>query len=90
MAPEGRKSMSRKSRLQLEKKLFNTRYDQDEYMIDTIYGLSSTDDMAAVYRDNVSVGELLDEIIEYKNHLYFYDSDFENLIDEIIKMKGEE
>lgn len=63
---------------------------QDEYMIDTIYGLSSTNDMAAVYRDNVNAGELLDNIIEYKNHLYFYDSDFENLIDEIIKMKGEE
>jgi len=63
---------------------------QDEYMIDTIYGLSSTNDMAAVYRDNVSVGELLDEIIKYKNHLYFSDSDFENLIDEIIEMKGEE
>lgn len=51
---------------------------------------SSTDDMAGVYRDNVDEGDLLDRIIEYKNHLYFYDSDFENLIDEIIEMKGEE
>lgn len=62
----------------------------DEYMIDTIYGLSSTDDMAAVYRDNISEGNLLDQIIEYKNHLYFSNSDFENLIDKIIEMKGEE
>lgn len=62
----------------------------DKYMIDTIYGLSSTDDMAAVYRDNVDEGRLLDEIIEHKNHLYFSDSDFESLIDEIIEMKGEE
>jgi len=60
---------------------FNLR---DEYMVDTIYGLDSTDDCAALYRDNVDTETLLDDIIDKRNHLYFSDSDFETLIDEII------
>ena len=57
---------------------------QDEFFYDSIYGLDSTDDKADLYRGNISESELLDEIIEYKNHLYFCDSDFEELIDSII------
>ena len=57
---------------------------QDEFFYDSIYGLDSTDDKADLYRGNISERELLDEIIEYKNHLYFCDSDFEELIDSII------
>ena len=57
---------------------------QDAFFYDSIYGLDSTDDKADLYRSNVYESELLDEIIEYKNHLYFYDSDFEELIDSII------
>lgn len=55
----------------------------DDYMVDTIYGLESTDDIVGVYRDNVDEGDLLDQIIEYANHLYFSDSDFEQLISDI-------
>ena len=36
----------------------------DEYMIDTIYGLDSTNDIAGVYRNNVDAENLLDEIID--------------------------
>lgn len=56
----------------------------DDYMIDTIYGLESTNDKTAVYRDNVDEGELLDNIIENASHLYFNDSDFEELIENIV------
>ena len=66
---------------------FNLRH---EYMVDTIYGLDSTDSMADVYRNNVDEGELLDEIIDKKNNLYFNDSDFEDLIDSIVNYSEED
>lgn len=56
---------------------------RDEYMVDTIYGLDSTNDIAALYRDNVDVGELLDNVIDNYNHLYFSDSVFEALVNDI-------
>lgn len=56
----------------------------DEYFYDSIYGIDSTDDKTDLYRSNVSESELLDEIIDKYSHLYFYDSDFEELIDEIV------
>ena len=52
--------------------------------MDTIYGLESTDSMTDIYRDNVDTGELLDEIIDKQNHIYFNDSEFEDLIDSIV------
>ena len=57
----------------------------DEYFIDTIWGLQSTDDIAGHYHDNVDEEELIDGIIEYSNHLWFDDDDFEELINEIIE-----
>ena len=62
----------------------------DEYFIDTIYGLQSTDSMIDTYHDNVDTGELLDNIIEYSNHIYFNDSDFEELIDSIVNYSDDE
>lgn len=55
----------------------------DDYFYFSIYGLESTNDKVQLYRDNVDEGELLDEIIENANNLYFYDHDFEELINEI-------
>lgn len=66
---------------------FNYR---DNYFYLSIYGIESTDSKAQLYRDNVDTGCLLDDIMENKNHLYFPDSDFENLLDEIEKAKEEE
>ena len=65
-------------------KLAPTFCNRDEYFYDSIYGIDSTDDKTDLYRCNVSESELLDEIIENANHLYFYDSDFEELIDSIV------
>ncbi|MBR6859826.1 MAG: hypothetical protein IKM73_00705 [Acidaminococcaceae bacterium] len=56
----------------------------DEYFVDSIYGIDSTSDRASLYRSNVSEESLLDDIIEKYNHLYFYDSDFEELISDIV------
>lgn len=55
----------------------------DAYMVDTIYGLDSTDNIEELYRCNVDAGELLDNIIENAGHLYFPDGDFEELINAI-------
>ena len=58
----------------------------DEYLIDSVYGLSSCEDLAAYYRDNVDDGELLDNIIDKYNHLDldWIDADFSELIENIV------
>lgn len=66
---------------------FNLR---DEYMVDTIYGLDSTNDIEGLYRDNIDAGELLDNIIEYSNHLYFNNSEFEDLVSDIVNYSDEQ
>lgn len=63
---------------------------QDEYIIDTIYGLDSTDDIVDLYRSNVYEDELLQEIIDNNCHLYIDDSEFEELIDAIEEAEAEE
>ena len=63
---------------------------RDEWFYYSIYGLESTNNRALLYRDNVDSGELLDNIMEYKNHLYFSDKEFESLIDDIESAKEEE
>lgn len=65
----------------------------DEYFIDTIYGIESTNDLAGVYRDNVDEGELLDKFIEeYEcGHVDIWsDDDFRNLLDDIIEARDAE
>ena len=63
---------------------------RDEYMIDSIYGLDSTNDIVAHYRANVWESELLDAIIDNANHIYFNDNDFEELIDDIVNFEEED
>ena len=62
----------------------------DDYFYDSIYGIDSTDDKTDLYRCNVSETDLLDEIIDKANHLYFYDSDFEELISDIVNYTGDD
>ena len=62
----------------------------DEYMVDTIYGLESTNDIVGLYRDNVAEGELLDNIINYANHIWFSDHDFEELVNSIVDYDEDE
>ena len=67
---------------------FNPR---DNYIVDTIYGLSSCDYREEIYRDNVDEGDLLDELIDKYNHLdiAWIDKDFDELIQAIITAKEE-
>ena len=55
----------------------------DDYFYFSIYGLESCDDVAELYRDNTTDEEVFDRVLENKHHLYFYNSDFEELLDEI-------
>lgn len=57
----------------------------DEYFCDTIYGISSTNDKASYYRDNVTSEEVFDNLIANFNHVYFNETNgFEELIDAIV------
>lgn len=60
----------------------------DDYFIDTIYGLESTNDKADVYRDNVEIDELIDELIENYSHinLVWIDEDLNDLIEQYIEI----
>ena len=56
----------------------------DEYFVDTIYGLRSIEDKYVEYSDNVDVGELLDNIIENYSNLDLDNTEFGELIGEIV------
>ena len=65
----------------------------DDYFADTIYGLESIAtfaDMVTWYKDHTDTGELLDNIIDYYNHLYFYDHEFESIINDIVNYTEED
>lgn len=62
----------------------------DEYIINTIYGLSSTNNRTTVYRDNVDEEELLDKVTDLYNHLYFNDKEFRDLVVSIADYDEEE
>lgn len=64
---------------------FNIR---DNYFYWSIYGLESCDYKDELYRDNVDEGELLDNLIENYNNLdlSYIDSDFDDLIQEIVNI----
>lgn len=56
----------------------------DEYFCDTIWGISSTNDIEEYYRKNTTSEEVFDNVINNYNHLYISDSDFDELIDAIV------
>lgn len=62
---------------------FNHR---DNYFVDTIYGLESTDYPEDVYRDNTSEDEVLDELIdEFPNvNVRWISDDFQDLLEQIV------
>lgn len=63
---------------------------RDEFLIDTIYGLQTTNDRTGHYRDNVDAGDLLDNVRDYRTHLWINDTDFEALLDEIDEAETED
>ena len=56
---------------------------RDDYFYYSVYGLESTDSKVDLYRENVDEGELLDNILDNFDNIYFSDSDFEELIESI-------
>lgn len=62
----------------------------DDYFVETMYGIESTDFREDVYRDNTDEEEVLDNVIDYYNHLSISDSDFTDLVEEIINYEEEE
>ena len=56
----------------------------DNYFYNSIYGLESTDDRAALYRDNTDEKEVLDALLEIPNKIYYYRfTDFKYLLEDI-------
>ena len=62
----------------------------DNYFYFSIYGLESCDDKAELYRDNTTEDEVLDAILDNYPHLYFSDTDFRDLIEEIDNYEEED
>ena len=53
----------------------------DNYFFETVYGLESCDDEADHYRDCVSNEEVLNELIDYYNHVSLSDTTFDSLVE---------
>ena len=60
----------------------------DEYFYHSIYGLESTDSIVDLYHDNVDADDLLEYLIEYYPHIYFSDSELEEIV-EALDLNGE-
>lgn len=56
---------------------------QDDYFYFSIYGLESCDDKAELYRDNTTAEEVFDNVLDNSSHLYFYNTDFAELLEMI-------
>ena len=54
---------------------------RDDYFYFSIYGLESTDDKAALYRDHTDSLEVLDNLLDNLPHIYFGGDDAEKLAD---------
>ena len=54
----------------------------DDYFIETIYGIESTDDLADYYRDHTTMDEVLDRVLSTPR-MYIGNAEFSDLIAEI-------
>lgn len=63
----------------------------DDYMMDTIYGLESTNDRGEIYLAHTDEEDVLDNVIDNASHLWLdYDEDFAELIDAIVNYDEDE
>lgn len=64
---------------------------KDEFFFWSIYGIESTDDKTDLYRTNTEAGEVLDNLINNYSHieLSYIDSEFDELLDEIVNYDDE-
>ena len=52
-----------------------------DYFCETIYGIGSVDDVADYYRDNISLDDVLDALVDTYPHIYFSNSEFEEIVE---------
>lgn len=69
-------------------RLTNDFNHNDEYFYYSVYGLESTDSIVDLYRDNVDEDDLLEQLIEYYPHIFFNDSELEEIV-EALDLNGE-
>lgn len=68
---------------------YNFDFSHDYWKFDECGNIITIEDKTDYYRDNIDCEELLDELISQFNHIYFQDSNFEKLLDEIINSEVE-
>lgn len=61
----------------------------DDYFVDTIYGIESTSDLAEHYHDNVDTDDLIDNLIDEYYSINIYDSDLDELIEQLADLDEE-
>lgn len=62
---------------------------KDEYFTDTIYGISSTDNIYDWYISNTSEEEVLENVIDNYDNLYINNDEFKKVIEEIVNYENE-
>ena len=62
----------------------------DDYFYFSIYGLESTDSVIDLYRDHTDASEIFDNLLNYHYNIYYYDSDFEELMESIVNFNSED
>lgn len=62
----------------------------DDYFYFSIYGVESTDSVIDLYRDHTDAGEIFDNLLNYHYNIYYYDSDFEELMESIVNFNSED
>lgn len=60
----------------------------DEYFYHSTCGIESTDNVVDLYRSNVDEDDLLEQLIEYYPHIFFSDSELEEIV-EALDLNGE-
>lgn len=62
---------------------------KDEYFTDTIYGISSTDNIYDWYISKTSEEEVLENVIDNYDDLYINNDEFKKVIEEIVNYENE-
>lgn len=65
---------------------FNFR---DKYLTDTVYGISSTDNIYEWYSSNTSEEEVLENVIDNFNNIYIGNYEFKEVVEKIVNYENE-
>lgn len=62
----------------------------DDYFVDTIYGISSTNDLASYYRENLYESDVVERLISDWSNISISDNDLCEIIDSIVNGEYED